>query len=196
MYQGLLTGGRPQKTLTNFITNPNFADTTGWAGANGGVIAAENNIMTITGNGTTTNPRAAQVTIPYVSGKKILVGYKGMVNNSICLSMRVRALATGMTAQTATLKSTPTINTEYRNYTVLTLGAGGSGNVTIDMDHSYSSAANANGKVMSVQEFLGIDLTTVFGAGLEPTAAQIDRWLAIFSAGWFATTKAIPKRIY
>lgn len=200
MYQGLMTGGRPQTTLTNIVTNGNFASgTTGWTGIFA-AIAAANNTLSVTGDGGNAVARVlATTSIPIVVGKKVYIHFKSSVTNAVCGSMRYclkDVMGNDISAENRAISS-PTQNQWYTTGGVLTINnLGDAGNIRVQPTHNYADAATANGKVMQVQEALAIDLTTIFGAGLEPTAAQMDRWLEIFSAGWFDTTKAIPKRIY
>lgn len=198
MYQGLLTGGRPQTTLTNIVTGGNFPNTTGWTGINS-TLAASNNILSITGNGTSPSARALGLSnVSGVDGKKIYVRALQRVTNSVSTQLRLDIRSSNeAVAIMAYSEPNPVQNQWYQLSGVVTLGATFTGlTVCPYLLHSYADAATANGKVMEVKKVLAIDLTSAFGAGYEPTAAQMTRWIDIFSAGWFDTTKSIPKRIY
>lgn len=196
MYQGLLTGGRPQKTLTNLISNGNFADTTGWASGNANLTAADN-VLSITGTGASASPEANQNTnLDCAENKIIYAKCLARVTNAVSSAMRIVIFGTTGGAALLTAQTSPVQNTWYTLSGNLTLTAAFTGKVQPDVYSMYADAATANGKVLQVKKFILLDLTSIFGAGLEPSAAQVTRWLDIFSAGWFDTTKAIPKRIY
>lgn len=197
LHSFLTSGGRPQTTLTNFVTNGNFVDTTGWS-AYYATLTAASNILSVTGNGANADPRVYQGTsVPAISGKKIYYRTKAKVTNANCTSILIYLTDGANTVTGASVAvNNPIQNTVYTLSGVISVGAGLTGNIRVWVRNYYADAATANGKVMEVQEVIAIDLTAIFGAGLEPTAAQMTRWLDIFSAGWFNTTKAIPKRIF
>lgn len=155
----------------NKFINPTFNSTSNW-GTNGAILSASNNILFITGSGSIFGPAALQSNVlQYGSGKKIFIQAKMKVTNSSCASQAVLAIATGMTTLTNSY-SNPVNGTEYIRSSIFTLGAGGSGNVEFRLRHNYADAATANGKVMEVREAFVIDLTSLYGAGNEPTAAD------------------------
>lgn len=155
----------------NKFINPNFSSTSNWS-VNGAVLTASNNILYITGSGSISGPSAIQSNVlQYVSGKKIFIQAKMKVTNSNCTSQAFMAVATGMTTITDSF-SNPINGTEYIRSSIFTLGAGGSGNVEFRLRHNYADAATANGKAMEVREAMIIDLTSLFGAGNEPSVAD------------------------
>lgn len=156
----------------NIVANGSFNDTTGWDALNS-TISASNNSLIITGNGTNTVASARITNLePYISGKKYYIRANFKVTNSNCNSIQILFVVTGAPTTTLTLILTPTINTEYDLSAVGTLNAGGSGNVEMRIYHRYADAATANNKTMNVKDFLIIDLTSLFGAGNEPSAAD------------------------
>ena len=150
--------GRSLK-VKNGVTNGNFANgTTGWT-ASGGSTSAANNVLTSTGGGTSILPRVNSATsIPYVQGKKIAVRATMRVTNASCLNLQMRTLASGMSTQVGILQSNPAQNTWYSFFVIITLTAGGSGDVSIDLGHLYVDNAAANLKVMEAMEVLVIDM--------------------------------------
>lgn len=199
LHSFLTSGGRPQTTLTNIVLNGNFASgTTGWSGANANISTA-NNVLAATGTGTSNNVSALQTTGTACStGKKLYIRTLIRSTASECknLVFYVRGSTGGLVAGWQKGTGTVTQNEWYTSFAVVTLDATFTGNILARLQADFVDAATANGKVMEIKEVITIDLTEIFGVGLEPTAAQMQRWLDIFSAGWFDTTKSIPKRIY
>lgn len=196
MYQGLLTGGRPQTTLTNLITNGNFANTDNWTGG-GAALSAANNILSVTGTGAASSPEVNQITgLDCVENKILYIKCLARVTNAVSSRIRINVFGTTGGAGTILTQLSPAENTWYPLAENFTLTAAFTGKVQPDIFSTYVDAATANGKVLQLQKVILLDLTATFGAGLEPTAEQVSRWLDIFSAGWFDTIKAMPKRIY
>lgn len=198
LHSFLTSGGRPQITLINSIANCNFEDTTSWTASNAN-IAAASNVLSATGTGAAANPVVYHDSpdIETVVGNKIYMGIKGRVTNEICT--KIEMYLDGTTGGTDALlkrQSSPAQNTWYYLSGVGTVGANFTGNIRMKIFNFYASAAASNNQVMELKEAIFMDLTAIFGAGAEPTAEQVDRWLTMFSAGWFGGTKAIPKRIW
>lgn len=169
--KNLISNSLKSFVYENKFLNPTFVSTSNWANS-ASTLSALNNILYITAIGTTAGPAAIQSNVlSYASGKKIFIQAKMKVTNSSCTSQQFLAVSTGMTTLTVTF-SNPINGTEYIRSSIFTLGAGGSGNVEFRLRHNYADAATANGKVMEVREALVIDLTTLYGAGNEPSAAD------------------------
>lgn len=176
-------------TAANDVVNGNFANgTTGWA-AIGSTLTALNNVLTVTGNGTTNVPRTSTITGKVcVPGKKVYVKALVKVTDSVCLNVALRSYGstvTGVLQDTPPL--IPVMNTVNTITGILTMPSTSTGFVVIAVISSYVDALTANGKVMEVQEVMAIDLTDLFGAGNEPTKAECDR---IF-ANWFNGTTGL-----
>jgi hypothetical protein len=177
-------------SVTNLLSNGDLRNgTTGWV-LNGSTISAANSTLSITGNGSVLNPSAYQAVQAAVIGRKYYCKFRARATNSSCLSIRVHRGGV-----TSILQSAPTINTWYPLSVVITATDVSTG---FNMYHYYVDIATANGKVMEVQYALLIDLTTLFGAGSEPTAAQMDSYLGYeFTNSWFnGTTSPNPIRIW
>lgn len=189
LHSFLTSGGRPQTTLTNIVPNNNFANTTGWE-ATAATLAADSNILSVTGNGTNALLYTNDANIGIrVLGMTYYGRVKARVTNSSCTKLRLVVAGGGIYDI-----NSPAANQWYDMS--VNRAATGSGNSVISVQAYYADAATANGKVAQVQESIVLDLTARFGSGVEPTAAQVKRWLDIFSASWFVSTKLIPKRIY
>lgn len=114
------------------------------------------------------------------------------VTNAVCTYIKI--WFDGSTAGTnKEVKSlTPTKDVEYLMSAVDTPPADATGNFRLLLSHNYSSAANATDAVLQIKNVYVIDLTTIFGAGNEPTATQMDgyinAYLAAQSVTWFSAT--------
>ena len=167
--------------VTSLMTNGDFSiGTTGWASA-GGVLSASSNTLTITGNGVTANPYASQA-LAMVLNHKYYIRSKMKVTNASCNQIRTRFAG----GSGELIVTSPIANQQYSMSMVLT--SLDSVNYTNAVQHTYADAATANGKVMEVQYVLCIDLTAAFGAGNEPTAAEMDAILAYYANSWFNGT--------
>lgn len=175
---------------TNLVPNGDFSNgTTGWS-ASDSVNTVSANTLINTGNGAQTFPTAfADSAVQSAIGKKVYVCAQMRVTNANCSSMQV--MIDGATAgdnQTIFLNN-PVQNTWYKISGVLTQPSNVSGVIRLKLIHQYADSATANGKVMESKYIIAIDLTNVFGAGNEPTAAQMDRLLTQFPNSWFNGTE-------
>jgi hypothetical protein len=197
MHPFLTSGGRPQLTLTNNVTNSSFVNTTGWTPTNAtdGVLNGE---YLLTGNGSATQPSAVGTTSITIGTQKIYVKVKAISTDAACNKILVQAKGStsGAAATTVSSVDNPVVGASNILQFVLTMPGTLTGQLQIYANHRYVDAGTSNNKTLKISEVMAIDLTAIFGAGREPTAAQMYRWLQIFSQGWFAITKAIPKRIY
>ena len=158
---------------TNFVTNGNFANgTTGWFASPSAVITAANNILTCTGNGGDDIPRFVAPDNPSLFvGKTVYGRFRVRVTNALCAYASFYVLTPDVRFVGQIIS--PVENTWYElSGLVVTPGTGTMG--TMVFIHGYADAATANGKVMEVQEVMLIDLTALFGAGNEPSAAWCD----------------------
>ncbi len=159
---------------SSFVSNGNFVNTTGWTATNS-VIGASDNVLKDTGNGANATARAYQQTsVPNAAGHEIYVCAKAWVTNAVAnyLSLSISdAAGVGLTNGVSTI-NTPASGQAYVLSLVATCQAGLTGNYRVYINHNYASAATANGKVLQVQEVLAVDITALFGAGNEPSAAD------------------------
>lgn len=174
--------------LTNLVSNGNFANgTTGWA-ENGSTISTANNKLTITGSGASAAISASQANMfAYANGNKIYLKCTFKVTDAVCSQIYATITATGMATQTVTFQAPPQQNTVYTKSVIATLAPGGSGNVSVLIRALYADSATASGKVMEVQNVMAFELTAIFGAGNEPSAAEMDAILASEPAYWDGT---------
>ena len=169
-------------SVLNLVTNGNFANgTTGWS-ASGATNAVANNTFTNTASGVAVSGFLYGTAFAPAIGDKLYLRSKQKVTNANSILMRL-CVYDGTAAIVAQDQVNPTINTQYLMSGVITTTR--LSNHYIYMIHQYVNAATANGKVMEVQEVMLINLTTLFGAGNEPSAAWCD---ANFPT-WFDGTK-------
>jgi hypothetical protein len=172
-------------SVTNTIPNGDFSSSTGFTPANSTLSYADNTCF-VTGNGG--NARASIVRndagvldISHVYYTRMKV----KVTNSACAAIRISydGSDTGANKLIATL-SNPVQDTVYTLSCVGTPPADATGTFKVILDHGYADEATANGKVMEVQEWLCIDLTTM---ALDYTTVQAD----IMFPNWFGGTQSI-----
>lgn len=161
-------------TYANIITNSNFVNTTSWAFVNA-TLSAASNTLSVTGNGVGLEITTYQTTsTPCVTTHKIYVQFKIRVTNNACVKIYTMLYgSTGGAYLSSDLVLTPVQNTWYTKSAIITL-TNQTGNIRVFLRHTYVDAATANGKVMEVQEALGVNLTTTFGAGSEPNLTWCD----------------------
>lgn len=171
---------------TNLAQNGDFSSgVAGWSNT-ASIITASDNVLTVTGNGGANYPLAYQNTPKsYTSGNKLYIRSLAMVTNSVCtkLDMNIRGSSTTGTL-VRVIANTPTQNAWHTLSDVVTIPADGTGFVQLSVSHYYADAATANGKVMKAQVVLCSDLTSLFGAGNEPTKA----WCDLNIPTWFDGT--------
>jgi hypothetical protein len=88
-------------------------------------------------------------------------------------------------------QATPVNGTWYTISGIATLPAG-SGVIACDIFSAYADGATANSKALECQYALSVNLTTAFGAGNEPTAANMNVSLAAYAVtSWFTGTATL-----
>lgn len=181
---------------TNIISNGNFETATGWINYASPPFSVANNIMSVIGNGAAHNPMAYFSTATQSAvGKKVYLRYGARVTNNVCAKIIIEV--DGVTAGTDQKVefNTPSENTWQGLSAVFTQPSDVSGLIQVKIAHFYDDAATANGKVMEVKKAIAIDLTSTFGAGNEPTAAEMDAILACFDDSWFNGTRNIANAL-
>jgi hypothetical protein len=176
-----MDGGRPRTTLTNIITNGDFADGGSWTPANG-TEGVASNIYSLTGNGDDAVVSTSQETgTAAAENKKVYIKLLAKVTNAVCSSITVTMDgSTAGTETTVITQDTPTSSRLYELEGILTTPADFEGNYVIAIKNTYADAATANAKVLQIEKVMAIDLTALW-SGVEPTAAQMNRWLQQFA---------------
>jgi hypothetical protein len=178
-----LSQARRTRTLTNLVSNGNFASgTTGWDPTNA-TLSVASQILSITGNGGGSAPFIVRSPIQTATaGQQYYMRAKIRVTNALCTILRLYIADADYTPTLYGLnQSNPVSGQWYPVSSVVTIAAGSTGNVLMFIGHYYADAATANGKILEVDGTYGVmlhNLTTTFGAGNEPTAAEMDALLA------------------
>ena len=171
---------RTEFEARNLVSNGDFSNgTTGWT-ANNSTLSANNNTLSTTGNNTSATVGAIQ-NYNKIIGNKYYVTAKARVTNSDATSISI------YTGVPAAVLNTPIINTWYKLSGIFTATSYQS----VVINNAYINTATANGKTMDIQYITLIDLTAAFGAGKEPTLAEMDRLMARFPNSWFDGVKPI-----
>ena len=170
--------------LKNLLTNSDFSGgTTGWTGSQG-TVAANAGILSLTGT-SGTYARLQQTTSAFIQGR---VYY---------LRARVRvpagctAISTSDGVTVLAMFTSPPADTWLNVSIVLTAKA------AIFFTLYEGGFADSTGKVMDVDYATCIDLTTIFGAGMEPTLAEMDAIMATLG-NWVneADPKPLPTYVW
>ena len=170
---------------TNLVVNGDFSNgTTGWVGNRASLSIVNNNLfVTADGTNAIANVYSTNQNVVDIVGNKYYLFSRARVTNSECLDIRI--YGGGLWT---TVKTFPSIDVWYNITAVVT--ATSSSNVSIG--NQYPSSAVASGKVLEVDNIGAINLTSIFGAGKEPSATEMDRLLANFPNSWFnGTTELI-----
>jgi len=183
-------------TNTNIVTNSNFTSTAGWTLTVGATVSAANNVLNLTGSGSSSSPQTYQQSIiPVVTGKKMYITGRARVTNANCQYLYIKisdGTGTTITGSPAVVAA-PVPNTWYTFSAIATCQASLSGNFRVYLMHTYVDAATASGKVMEVKEVMAIDMGVDSTNPLYNLTA--DQMNARF-ANWFDTTKSIaPQRV-
>lgn len=176
--------------LNNLIVNGNFDNTSNWNSLRGTAIAVGNELQ-LTGNGSGVNSAIQQISKPFlttITGHKIYTCAIVRVSNSLAMEVSVE---TQLGTLLKSSKSSPLANTDY-----ILSGVGESSGIT-NLEHiarmTFASTANNNGSVMTVKKFTSINLTSTFGAGNEPTKAEMDELIKI--TGYFDEITLTQKQL-
>lgn len=183
--------------MTNLVTNGDFSNgVTGWSTARSTSTTSANTLIN-TGNGSHIFPYIRQViniVVPPLT--KFYISGSIRVTNAACSNLKMDLTnATNVTIGSATI-SNPVENQWYLASTNITAASTGYDYFHLLTGHMYPDAASAAGMTMEIKNQLVINLTAAFGAGKEPTKAQMDAIMQQFPNGWFngtvtANTKGI-----
>lgn len=157
------------------VPNMFASETTGYTASNCS-LAVSSHVASLTGNAAATGFTASYATsTAYASGKKIFI--HGRMRTTAASIDKLSWVIGGTTSGSAYAwsQNNPVQNTWYDISTVYTCAAGWAG----DIKHVFGldEADGSNTKVMQVSEWLALDLTTLFGAGNEPSAAVMEAWV-------------------
>lgn len=173
--------------VTNIIeTNSDFTTTDGIA-TFGASVAVANNVMTITGSGSASNPNAGFNLLNIPTGNKIYMRVWARVLNDVCQKITIRSEST----ETSAIAANPVNGQWYELATVRTKNGALESALNMSMTHTYADSATASGKTMEVKWAVAINLTDDFDAGSEPTADYTNLMLKIFPEKYFVGTQSV-----
>jgi predicted phosphodiesterase len=164
----------------NKVKNPKFADTTIWSPQNTS-FTVSNNVGSIAqiSSGATAN---LQQTTDIVgqSNKKIYVRGKLAVNNVKCTELGFRLFGTGTvgTIHKSTILN-PIKDKVNTISDVITHDGSTTTNLIYQVYTQYANNADALAGITTAQDCSAIDLTSLFGAGNEPTKEWCDNFLYV-----------------
>lgn len=183
-------------TFTNIITNGDFSGGDSYWSYSAATLVVAANVAAITGNGTSYQASLSQITsVPATAGAQIYVKLQARVTNAVCASITARIVGTiSGTGVYVTVKEVllPTQDEWYDLSGVVTLPDTIIGDYRVLVYQKYADSATQNGKVMEVKYASIVDATSTFGAGNEPTAAQLDTMFDAWGTGWFDGTALVP----
>lgn len=172
--------------MTNLVTNGDFSNgATGWTGSSSS-LAVESGAAILTANSQW--PGIYQDKAYTLGGKIYIRGaakvINAPVNGTVDIALTVKGTTSG--SYTNTLVANAVAGTSYPVSVVAnTNGFIGSLRIFANMSYSSSNPSDWTGKKTSWDNLLAIDLTATFGAGNEPTVAQMDRLMSYFPNKWF-----------
>lgn len=176
--------------MTNLVVNGDFSSgASGWYGYDS-TVSASNNIMydTIASSPGYSNGFIYRNDFTILANHIHYYSAKLMVNNSVATQLRLDVLDSmfasvnsPLAGQWYALSGTKTYLSDLTN-------------MAFRIRHFYPDKPTAANKVMQIKEVVAIDLTAAFGAGNEPTKAQMDAILGRFTDSWFGGTVTADTR--
>ena len=178
---------RTEFEAKNLLINGNMSNgTTGW-GIVSGVSSsnvASSNTLTNTASGTHSYGGTEQTNLAAIVGNKYYIRLKARVTNADCSAINInRPKGTGV----GIVVTNPVQNVWYTLADVVVADQ----TQLFRIIHQYADTTVATGKSMDLQYAISINLTAAFGAGKEPTLAEMDRLMARFPNSWFDGVKPI-----
>ena len=162
----------PNGNLENGLDNNWYCNQTCTLALNNGVL-----VSTATGTDYITQVMITNIALPQNSTHSIYISC--LVKNDSAASKNILRLFSKFHstnyADTVGYKNYPAANTEYLLSGIIA-GSGTNTDTTYDVSIQtvYANATTATGHITTYKKFIAIDLTAMFGAGNEPTAAVCD----------------------
>lgn len=168
--------------ITNLVKNGDFSNgTIGWP-AVGSTISSVGNTLSIVGSGSSTVPQVQRnMSLTSIANHKYYVRAKARVNNPNAVNLYFGFLDGG---SWLLIKETfPPENLWINLSGVITAISATA--LYIQIGHGYATASTATGQIMDVQTVTVVDLTATFGAGNEPTKAEMDTLVSLVPNQWW-----------
>lgn len=181
---------RTEFEAKNDVTNGDFSNgTTGWNDSSGAsTLSAASGVLTATGKGTAAFFSAhSDITTTPKNGDKIYV--RARIRDNLKTTLLQTYLRGGYTSG---FISIPSGTGAWQTISCIhTLSSSPTSAVAVAFRPSFASSADQAGSTLDLQYVSTINLTTAFGAGKEPTFAEMDRLMARFPNSWFDGVKPI-----
>jgi len=165
---------------TNLVTNGDFSNGTSGFDVANTTLSATNNTLTGTGTGGGSNIFISQ-THAFTNGRKY---YAKVRVRTLSATSTTMSFGTNLTI----FFSLVPVQNQWYNWSIV---FSATSDTSIRFINSFANPTAQNGQRIEVQYVSVIDLTTIFGAGKEPTALEMDRLLSIYSNSWFNGTSEI-----
>ena len=172
-------------TVTAAVNLPNLfaSESTGYVGTGGtAAFDAVNHLWTLTGAASRVDMNWSYATAVAFAANKV-VFFRATVKVNTASMTNVRLLVAGTTSGIQVLKSqsNPAANTEYDLYARVSLtGLVGNLKLMIDVNDDVS----VTGVVLTVTNWVALDLTVRQGAGFESAEASVKSYLDFRAKGW------------
>lgn len=182
--------------LKNEVVNGDFSQGIAEWFSIGGLPSVLNNTMQLTGNGTSVHVsiREDRVNTILQNGRKEYARVRMRVRDNQAQYIRMRLYA-GL--------SDTTINAPIQDqwYSVSAIMTGNqiteaTPYIRFQPNSNYADPATANGKVFEIEKPLIIDLTTIFGAGNEPTKLEMDELMKVIPSNWWDGEITLTQKQY
>lgn len=180
---------------TNLVKNGDFSNgTTDWSSQDTSLTVANN---ALTGKGLGNLPflrvfsGTANRNLVGVTGNKVYGRTVIRVLDSVCKSVDM-TVQTGTTGYVDILQLNTPVNGAWNVISnVVSLPSNANGiNLGVAFHADYNTGAEQLNKTLDIKYVLLIDLTATFGAGNEPTKAEMDEILSRLPNNWFNGTKS------
>lgn len=181
---------RTEFEAKNEVVNGDFSNgTTGWNDSSGAsTLSAASGVLTATGKGTAAFFSAhSDITTTPKNGDKIYT--RARVRDNLKTTLLQTYLRGGYTSGFVNI---PSGTGAWQTVSCIhTLVSSPTSSVAVAFRPSFASSADQAGSTLDLQYVLTINLTATFGAGKEPTLAEMDRLMARFPNSWFDGVKPI-----
>ncbi|MDD3172073.1 MAG: kelch repeat-containing protein [Herbinix sp.] len=178
----------PQKQVANLVANGDFSNgTTGWI-AKSSTLSSANNTLVVTGTGAVAYAGAQNTFGTKIANNKYFGKLRFRVTNAEAIRISAFCTSAAVDKQFSTVFN-PVQNQWYDIAAIITPTTD---IYDIRIYQYYADASSTTGKVLEVQYVVVEPTTNDFGAGNEPTAAEMDARLATsFVNSWFDGTATL-----
>lgn len=180
--------------LTNLVTNGNFANgTTGWSSSTADISVLDNVLSVVCGETSTTYFHVYQdTTLSYAESTIINFRGQARVTDSGISRLELRLYAIDLSFKVSSvIQNKPTANAWYPYNINLTVSADMADKNLRVWLHAEVPSGTGTGKMAQHKLITMTNLTAIFGAGSEPTAAEMDAILAADGTPYWDGTRNV-----